>query len=251
MNAEDRILVGVIKTKRDLKIMLEERWYRIPHGQATKGIDADFLAFFLSGSAAKPRPNGIYYYARRTGIELMRRRDLMPSQPDHARADNLYYKIQLGDIDDKEPPIINQPNPYTFAFIYTTGDRFIQAGHIRDLYSGSDYLVDRVFHVLRQDGLPAERTWENLKPRQDSVGEIIYPTYAQIRLIAERGEVIVTTAPDQTPSHTGQELFYLSPETYLNVDDVERNAKQSAKAIQELVNQMGGPKTMPLHYDDY
>lgn len=249
MNAEDRILVGVINTKRDLKFLLEQRWYRIPQGQAAKGIDADFLAFFISGSAAKPQASGIHYYARRTGIELVRRIDLIPSKLDHPRAQNLYHKIQLGDILIKDPPIINQPNPYTFSFIYTTADRFIQAGHIRDLYSGSDYLVDRVFHVLRQEGLEAERTWENLKPREDQTGEIIYPAYAQIRLIAERGEIVATTASDQKPAHDRQELIYLPPATYL--DDVERTAKAGAKAIQELVRQMGGPKTLPLHYDDY
>lgn len=249
MNAEDRILVGVVNTKRDLKTLLEQRWYRIPQGKAAKGIDADYLAFFISGSAAKPQDSGIYYYALRTGMELVRRVDLVPSQPDHPRAHNLYHKIQLGDMLSKEPPIMNKPNPYTFSFIYTTGDRFIQANHIRDLYSGSDYLVDRVFHVLRQEGLEAERTWENLKPRQDKVGEIVYPTYAQIRLIAERGEIVATTASDQKPAHDRQELLYLPPATYL--DDVERTAKSSAKAIQELVKRMGGPKTLPLHYDDY
>lgn len=249
MDATDRVLVGVIKTKRDVKFLLEQQWYRIPQGKAEKGIDADFLAFFISKSAAKPDDSGIYYYAERLGMELVRRVDLILNQPTHARANDIYHKIQLGEIQRKEPPIVNKPNGHSFSFIYTTGDRFLQAVHIRDLYSKADYLVDRVYHVLRQKGLAPLRTWENQSPPPQKQAEIIYPTYAQIRLIAERGEVIATTDPTQKPTSSRQELIYLAPDGYL--DDIEKQAKTKAQAIQALMQQMGGPKTLSLPYDDY
>ncbi|PJF44006.1 MAG: hypothetical protein CUN55_06155 [Phototrophicales bacterium] len=249
MDATDRVLVGVIRAKRDLKILLEQRWYRIPQGRAAKGIDADYLAFFLNQSAARPKESAIYYYAQRRGIELVRRIDIIPDAH-HKRAHDWYHKIQLGEIMPKTPPIVNKPNPYAFDFIYTTGDRFLRAKHIRDLYSDADYLVDRVFHVLRQKGLPVERVWENLESAPTSVQEITYPTYAQIRLIAERGEIIATTSSSQKPKHERQEVVYLPPSTYLN-EDIEKTAKMSAQMIQEMVQRLGGPKTIPLHYDDY
>ena len=38
----------------------------------------------------------IHYYAPIEGHELVTRRDLIPSEPDHPRAGNWYYALQLG-----------------------------------------------------------------------------------------------------------------------------------------------------------
>jgi hypothetical protein len=38
----------------------------------------------------------LHYYAPIQGHELVTRRDLIPSEPDHPRAGQWYYKLQLG-----------------------------------------------------------------------------------------------------------------------------------------------------------
>jgi len=38
----------------------------------------------------------IHYYAPIQGHELVARRDLIPSEPDHPRAGQWYYALQLG-----------------------------------------------------------------------------------------------------------------------------------------------------------
>ena len=106
MYPEDRVLVGVVKSKRDLEFILKDQWYRVP--QNTKSLrdyqlQSEYFAFFLSGSVFNDLSSSVAYYARRDGIELARRRDLIPSDPDHPRANNIYYKIMLRKAQLKNP----------------------------------------------------------------------------------------------------------------------------------------------------
>ena len=241
MYPEDRVLVGAITRKSDLQILLNQGWYRIPHGRAPNGIDANYLAFFTNAKVSDAE-SGIYYFAEQRGVELMKRKDLLPGKKPNKKDDNLYHKIQLGEIQRKEPPILNEPNPYRFAFIYTTGDRFQQAQHIRDLFSKADYFVDRVFHVLKDKGLQPQRTWEkviSLAEKREHE-DVIYPTYAQVRLIADRGEVIGTTNPNQRPSSEREEILYFQP------SNSEAEASANAEAMVEAVQRFGGAKLLKL-----
>ena len=146
MYADDRVLVGVMSRKRDLAIAREQGWYRIPQGQLQRGLNAEYLAFFLSSKGFGRQGGGIAYFARITGIELARRRDLLPDE--ETRADELYYKVQFRDLVEKDPPIENFP-ARSISFIRTTWDRFVSAETISDLYSAADFYVDRVFYALR------------------------------------------------------------------------------------------------------
>lgn len=239
MYPEDRVLVGAITRKSDLKILLEQHWYRIPQGRAPNGIDADYLAFFTKATVSGSF-GAIFYYAERRGVELARRKDLLPGKKPHKRDEELYYKIQLGSILPKEPPIRNT-DKRSFAFIYTTGDRFQRATSIKDLYSKADYFVDRIFHVLKEKGYQPQRQWEKLPPTTKAdKAEIIYPTYAQVRMIADRGQVIATTDPDEKPSSERETVLYLRPS--LSEDE----AKASAHAILEAVERLGGAKMLKL-----
>lgn len=182
MYPDDRVLVGVINRQRDLKIMLEQHWYRIPQKQLSRGVFAEYIAFFLSGSAAKGRGgSGIYYYAPRRGVELVYRRDLLPDEPNHERANAAYYKIQLDDAIARIPPVINSSRR-TIDFIHTTWDRFVNAREIKDLYSTADYFVDRIYHALRDARYRMERYWET---EQRESGYI-----PQVRILCENGVVV-------------------------------------------------------------
>ena len=165
MYPEDRVLVGVINRKRDLDTALYEHWYRVPQDRVPQGIHAEYLAFFLS-RAFKDLNGGVHFYARRTGVELVRRRDLLPDEADHPRADRVYFKLQLGELRRKEPPVLN-PTKRAVSFIYTTWDRFEQARVIADLFSEADHFVDRVFHALERSGVRPERNWQANQARSD------------------------------------------------------------------------------------
>ena len=220
MYPEDRVLVGVINRQRDLEKAQIEHWYRVPQGQAKKGIHAEYIALFLSGAFGEMN-SGIHFYARRTGIELARRRDLLPEELRHPRADNLYYKLQLGELHPKVPPVLNQP-PRRFAFIYTTWDRFDEARVLADLYSEADHFVDRVFHVLEKEGIPVERVWEASRVSEDGG--------AQIQVLCEDGVVIASTAPRSD---------HVIP---LGVGKTRAAVQQGVDAIREAIRRYGGPK---------
>jgi hypothetical protein len=224
---EDRVLVGVINRKRDLKKAQLEHWYRVPKDKAPNGIRAEYVAFFLSKAFGELN-GGIHYYARRTGIELARRRDLLPEESNHARADDTYYKLQFADLRRKDPPILN-PTKRAIAFILTTWDRFEKAKVIADLYSEADEFVDRVFHALGQTQKHAERVWEASRQSDDGG--------AQIRIECNEGTVIASTKPNA--GHVIQ----------LPVSGSAADVQSSVDAIKAAIRQHGGPMMISVPID--
>lgn len=211
--------MGVINRKRDLEKAQREHWYRVPQGQAPQGILAEYVAFFLS-HAFKELNGGIHYYARRTGIELVRRRDLLPEEAGHPHAEAWYHKLQFEELQRKDPPILN-PTHRPVSFIYTTWDRFIKAKVLADLYSDADEFVDRVFHVLERTGVRSQRVWEAQQVSEDGG--------AQIRVVCEDGIVIASTAPKH------EQVISLP------VTSTPEAVRASVEAILEAIRQFGGP----------
>ncbi len=146
MYADDRVLVGVIKRKKDFQLARLQNWYRIPQRQLPRGLNAEYIALFLSGKPFCEESGTIAYFARVTGLELARRSDLLPDED--KRSNEIYYKVQFRDLVPRDPPIANLP-ARSISFIRTTWDRFVSAETIIDLYSASDYYVKRVHHALR------------------------------------------------------------------------------------------------------
>ena len=134
------MLVAAITRCKDLRLARDERWYRIPLARMPLGVTAEYLAFFTAARVAGKERSGIYWYARLAGVELLRRRDLLPEE--RQRAGELYYRLQLGDWQTCARPILN-PEGRVFAFIHSTWDRFCQARRISDLTSRAPGFVTR------------------------------------------------------------------------------------------------------------
>ncbi len=132
MYLDDRVLVAVINRRRDLVLLHDELCYRIPIFSAPLCIATEYMAFYLSRAFAEMN-GAIHFYARRTGFELVRRRDLLPGEFDHPRAEALYFKLQFRSLERKLPPIGN-PTRRPISFIYTTWERFSRAQTVTDLY---------------------------------------------------------------------------------------------------------------------
>ena len=137
---EDRVLVASITRRRDLRLAREAGWYRIPFGRMPQGIPAEYIAFFTGARVAQRDHGGIYGFARVKGVELLRRRDLLPDEPQ--RADELYYRVQLGEWQRRQPPLLNREGR-AFAFLHSTWDRFCQAGSIAELTTRAPGFVPR------------------------------------------------------------------------------------------------------------
>jgi hypothetical protein len=144
---EDRVLVGVVNRRRDLRAALDEGWYRVPVDRFQRPFDFEVLALFLARAFGQ-RNGAIHFYARILGVELARRRDLLPDEPDHPRADRLYFRVALGEVYVKHPPVRNSTGR-RLSFVLTTWDRFQAAECIADLYRSGPPFVDRTFYALR------------------------------------------------------------------------------------------------------
>lgn len=147
MYADDPMLVVYVPTPSDFVRVQQEQWYRIPQKFAPKGLYAPYFAFYFGGHFGD-RKWAIHCYAPRLGHELVRRVELLPDEGDHPRANEWYYKIQLGELVWLERPIVSL-RWRRISFIHTTWDRFQSAAEINDLVLKGDMYVDRLFVTLR------------------------------------------------------------------------------------------------------
>lgn len=158
MFPEDTVLIAYVPTPADFNLIQQERWYRIPVAQCPKGIYADYIGFYF-GQNFGSQKWGIHYFAPIRGHELVRRIDLFPDQPDHARAKDRYFKVQLGKVRPRGEPIVSL-SWRRLLFLHTTWDRFCTAKEITDLTMGVEPLHQRG-RAIRERG---EISRDLLKP---------------------------------------------------------------------------------------
>lgn len=154
---EDRVLVAYMPHPTDFRIAQREGWYRIPQKHAPKGLHAEYIAFYF-GQRFGDMKWAIHYYASREGHELTTRALLFPDQADHPRANDFYYKVQLGDLHKLDRPIISL-RWRRVTFVHTTWDRFQDATELNDLFIEGGAYVDRLYVTLKERGLHPERNY--------------------------------------------------------------------------------------------
>ncbi len=148
---ESLVLVAVMPSPRDLEIARVLGWYRIPFKFAPKIVYVDFLAFYQTSSFGKERAHRIEVLAPVKGVELTTRKDLFRDEPDHLRANERYYKIQIGNLITISLPIYAEKWK-RITFVYTTGKRIMSANTISDL-------------VIKDD--ERKILWRSLRDRQE------------------------------------------------------------------------------------
>jgi len=130
------ILVCLLPAPRDLEIARLLGWYRIPFKSAPKVVAVDALAFYQPASFG-PAGGRIQFAAPVTGHELTTRAELLKDEPEHPRAREEYFKIQLGALEKLKNPI--QADKWRrITFFYTTGEYLLNAKTISDLIVASD-----------------------------------------------------------------------------------------------------------------
>ena len=221
MHPEDRVLVAVMNRPKDLELARSEGWYRLPEKKATAGAFFEYVAFYFTAAFAEQKW-AIHYYARRLGHELLTRRELLPNEPDHPRARDRYYKLQLGPLQRREPPIVSL-RWRRISFIHTTWDRFEGAQEINDLFIEGDEFVDRLYHALRESDLAPERRF----PVRESGVEYV----ADLALPCRDGLLSINVAEEGTRPHA---WLCFSPDT------VAQDIQGCLASIREQVQERGG-----------
>jgi very-short-patch-repair endonuclease len=152
---EPRVLVAVMNDPRALEIARTEGWYRIPIKRAPPRVGADYLAFYQTGAFGPAERWAVNYYAPIRHFRIVRRRDLLPEEADHPRANDEYYKIEVGPLEPL-PHRIPSRRLRRITFIPTTLRRLLSAEEINDLWIGSR-TQEQLWEILKAHDLPAER----------------------------------------------------------------------------------------------
>ena len=184
IEAGPRALVVVVTSPRDFAIARERGWYRIPVDRAPPHIGADYLAFYLTQAFGEERWS-VRHYAPVRRLRVVRRVELLPEEPDHPRAQERYYRFDIG-------PVIALPHPIPSArlrritFIPTSVDRLLAAEEINDLWE-REPVQERLWQALKESGWWPEYLWELAE------GKIQYA--ARVSIPCKRGELTVVLGP--------------------------------------------------------
>lgn len=132
LSPNDLVLVAFLPSPKDLEIARVLGWYRIPLRTAPRVVAVDTLAFYQPATFGDDHKWCIEYIAPVTGHELTTRGQLFKEKLDHPRAGEEYFKLQLGTLS-----ILPRPIPAgdwkRITFLYTTGERLLNAQTIDDL----------------------------------------------------------------------------------------------------------------------
>jgi hypothetical protein len=135
MLAEDdqaRVLVCVVTQPADLERARCAGWYRIPQAHAPRGMAANYLAFYQTAAFGEERW-AIRWFAPVQAVTLVRRIDLLPEDPGHRRALELYYRYALGPL-ELLPTVVPSRRLRRIAFIATTLAQLRAARDVVDLW---------------------------------------------------------------------------------------------------------------------
>lgn len=132
INPSDLILVAFMPNPRDMEIARVLGWYKIPLKSAPKVVSVDWLAFYQPASFGKEHKWRIEKIAPVQGHEMLPRHLIIKDEPDHKRAEEEYFKIQLGPMQELPQPIM-AGKWKRILFLYTTGDRLLTSETIDQL----------------------------------------------------------------------------------------------------------------------
>jgi hypothetical protein len=130
------VLVGLLPTPRDLEIARLLGWYRIPLRTAPKVVAVDYLAFYQP-AAFGDAGGRIDFVAEVRGHELTTRAELLRDDPDNPHGNEEYYKIQVGELEPLETPILAEKWK-RLTFLYTTGEYLLRARTLNELVVHDD-----------------------------------------------------------------------------------------------------------------
>jgi very-short-patch-repair endonuclease len=243
VSQEAPVLVAVINNLRDFEIARDQGWYRIPVNRAPRRLGADYLALYQT-KIFGAEGWAVNYYAPVLRVRLSRRRDLLPAEADHPRADDAYYKIEIGPLQRLSRPIPSH-RLRRITFIHTTLQRLLSAEEINDLWLGSEE-EERLWATFRENGISAERHWGL---REDDESYVV-----DFALFCREGQVAVLC--EGATWQTGIVLRERPPVDYdlgtsgwmvlhFTARQITRSLPGCLAAVQQAITERGGMAPLP------
>lgn len=134
------VLVAVLPQVADLQRARDHGWYRIPMRRAPPILAASYLAFYQTGVFGAERW-AVRYAAPVRAVGIATRRDLLPDQSAHPRADERYYRFDLGPL-EALPLAIPSKRLRRITFIPTTVGQLLRARDVVELWHAPENDVD-------------------------------------------------------------------------------------------------------------
>ena len=222
MQPDSSVLIAVMNAVRDFDLAREQHWYRIPQKTAPKFFPPDFVAFYCT------KPFGaeafsVRWYAQVRGHELLTRRDLLPDELRHARANEPYYKLQLG-------PLLELPHPIPskrwrrLTFVLTTGERLFSAWEINDLILGPRE-QDVMWRALKEAGIAAERGYVIREARARYHVDLAVP--------CANGEIGIVIK-ERKPRTAYDNVLHFTPKQVID------HTAQCVESVKQAISRYGG-----------
>jgi very-short-patch-repair endonuclease len=237
---ETPALVGIVNRPKDWRTIQTQRWYRIPVRSAPDYLQAaKYIAFYQTKDFGDERWC-VGYCAEVKAITRSRRVELLPDEPRHRRANDQYFRVELG-------PLLRLPRPIPsrrwrrITFISTSLERLLSAEEINDLFRTGP-IEDRLYAHLKDAGLPAERQF---LVREGGTGYML-----DLALFCRDGNLNVEC--DGETYHSGRERAQAdrTRDNDLTIDgwrilrfggsEIDTRVDDCVKRVQRAVRRLGG-----------
>ena len=242
MKPGNLMLIAIVNNRRDLHIAQTQHWYRIPvkNRNVPKRLgEMSYIAFYQTKIFGDERWS-INYWAEIKNIRIVKRSELLPREEDHPRADDQYYKVEMGELKRLPSPIIGKRGR-RIIFISTILEKFKAAKEINDLFHESP-LEDKLWYEFKKDGVDAERQYyvaeEKGKYRLD------------FAVFCEKGKIDVECngdawhiQPEAAVRDNARNNFLTSrgwSVLRFSSRDINRNTSDCLDKVKHTVNSLGG-----------
>lgn len=220
------VLVAVVNNPTDLRRAAEEGWYRLPQSRAPRRIAADFIALYqTSAFAPSPEAGTITYIAPIEGYHMLTRAELLPDEADHPRAEDYYFRIDIGPLMRLDRPVPAR-SYRRLTFIHTSLESLLRAEDTSQL-SRNDGAFDTLWSALREN---------RLKPLSN---RIVDGWPVDVTLRVQEGYLGIRFDDERAPLRDGRAP---SRWTFLHISpvDVETDLSRCLHRIGAALVELGG-----------
>jgi len=148
---EPEVLIGILKDRSDLVLLLKKHWYRIPVTH-TPRRHFDYLGFYQTAAFGRDG-QCIRYLAPVLERYRAKRVEMIPGEPRHPRAGDYYWFYRVG-----KPMLLPKPvrnlGPRRFTFAYTSLRHLFESHDILEVFGVPP--IERMMQgEFRKAGIPA------------------------------------------------------------------------------------------------
>lgn len=233
-----RVLVVIMNNQQDWRLVRDQGWYRIPVARAPQQLAADWLAFYHTKAFAEEKWS-IRHYAAVQRIRLTTRCALLPEQANHPRAQDPYYKIELGPLLKLAHPVLSA-SLRRITFIPTTLARLQTVSDVRELWEGRA-TAEQLWEALQAVGVPAQPRYRIQE--QGMTYDVDLAVFCQQAKLAISCEHPLPVAARERLTHDGWRCAHYETR-------IVSNPWRCAHQIRRYVNAHGGPQYPPPQWNE-